>query len=143
MVSDDDKTILSLYLKHHRSVKYLEVLVRKLCELPCFYDDYCPIILSELVKFDLRTYLPVLAEISIHSESKDILNPPPIFSQAPPDYKASVVQFLTSSWSDQTPLTFQSLKIIQRFKEVDTPSLSALLNLYQQLEDKQLSLIHI
>ena len=127
-VSSDDCLMLSLYLDHHKSVECLKNLISVLCELPEFYEKYCPVILDKVQNLDKSTYVPVLADISVHSETNNILNIPGIFAAAKPEFKQSVVRLTLESVSDKT-LTFRSLKVIQSFQKLDDPSLSTLINL--------------
>ena len=128
IVSSDDCLMLSLYLDHHKSEECLKNLISVLCELPEFYEKYCPVILDKVQNLDLRTYVPVLADISVHSETNSILNIPGIFAAAQTEFKQSVVRLTSESVSDKT-LIFQSLKVIQSFQKLDDPSLSTLINL--------------
>ena len=127
MVSSDDCLMLSLYLDHHKSVECLKNLVSVLCELPEFYEKYRPVVLDKVQNLDLRTYVPVLADISVHSETNNILDITGIFAAAQPEFKQSVVQLSSESVSDKT-LIFQSLKVIQSFQKLDDTTLSTLIN---------------
>jgi hypothetical protein len=133
MVSSDDVFILSLYLDSHKSVKCLHALISVLCDTPEFYNKYCPVILNKIQNFDLRTYIDILAEVSIHSEAKEILDIARIFAPCKLEFKQSIVKFTTDSWEDET-LAFQSLKVIQCFETVDDNSISSLTELLKTVQ---------
>ncbi|KAL5266183.1 hypothetical protein ACHWQZ_G003559 [Mnemiopsis leidyi] len=128
MVSSDDCLSLSLYLDNHKSVRCLQDLVSVLCQIPEFYDKYCPVILDKVQNLDMKTYVPLLADIAVHSETNNILDIPGIFSAANVLFKQSAVKLTSESISDET-LVFKFLKVIQNFQQVDETSLSTLTDL--------------